>query len=237
MSRRIPRAVFLDLDDTILDDTSAVDLCWDLACDACAPGDERDRLIAQIKSVRDWYWSDADRHRVGRLDMDVARRHIVRSALEQLGRDDDGLAVEIADRYSSLRDVRVAVLPGALETLEWFRAQGCRLALLTNGAGPAQRRKIDRFGLEPFFDAVLIEGELGFGKPDARVFEEALSACDVLEHQAWMVGDSLHSDIVPAVRLGIHTVWVDVRGGGLPATAPCVPSRTVSAIADLRAAV
>jgi len=235
MSRRLPRAVFLDLDDTIVDDTSAVDLCWDEACDLCEP-EARNRALAQIKAVRDWYWSDGDRHRTGRLDMDAARRHIVRLAFEQLDQQNEALAVEIADRYANLRDARLAVLPGALDTLEWFRAHGCRLALLTNGAGPAQRRKIDRFRLEPLFDAVLIEGELGFGKPDARVFEQALGACDVLEHQAWMIGDNLHWDIVPAARLGLHTVWVDARGNGLPATAPCVPNRIVAGIAELTTA-
>ena len=66
----------------------------------------------------------------------------------------------------------------AVATVQWLRAQGCRLALLTNGGSKAQRRKIDRFDLAPLFDAILIEGEVGFGKPDPRIYAQALATLD-----------------------------------------------------------
>ena len=50
-----------------------------------------------------------------------------------------------------------------------------RLALVTNGAASLQRQKIARFELEPLFDLILVEGELGFGKPDERIYRLALN--------------------------------------------------------------
>jgi hypothetical protein len=35
--------------------------------------------------VLEWLWSDAHRHRVGRLDLDAARREVVRLALAKVG--------------------------------------------------------------------------------------------------------------------------------------------------------
>ncbi|MCA1667954.1 MAG: HAD family hydrolase, partial [Thermomicrobia bacterium] len=53
-----------------------------------------------------------------------------------------------------------------------------------------------------------LSGELGFGKPDPRIFQYALdrAACDPKE--AAMVGDRLDYDIAPAKRLGILTIRI-----------------------------
>jgi putative hydrolase of the HAD superfamily len=219
----------LDLDDTIIDDSGGVDSSWREACSLCShPG-----FVAEVNSVREWYWSDSARHRVGRLDLAVARRQIVAMALQQLGIDDNALADAMASKYGALRDERITLIPGAVETIERFRAQGCRTALLTNGAGTAQRAKIARFNLEPLFDAVLVEGELGYGKPDQRIFEAGLRMLHAAAADAWMVGDNLAWDVAPAKALGICAVWVDAENRGLPASAPCEPDRIVRSLAHL----
>jgi hypothetical protein len=56
--------------------------------------------------------------------------------------------------------------------------------LLTNGGSKGQRLKIDRFDLAPLFDAILIEGEVGFGKPDPRIYTKALEALDACAHRS-----------------------------------------------------
>ena len=77
---------------------------------------------------------------MGRLDLRAARRQIAESAVTNVGCDDPTLAARIAERYDDCRDRRTALFPGAVE-LTWLRANGCRLALLTNGATDAQREK------------------------------------------------------------------------------------------------
>ena len=232
----LPRGLLLDLDDTIVDDTTAVDTSWEEACRQCMPDEGYARVLAAITDVRNWYWADAERHRVGRLDMGAARRTIVAMALRWVGRHDDGLAAAIAAQYGHLRDVRLELLPGAVDAIRWFRSVGCRTALLTNGAGAAQRRKIARFGLEELFDLICIEGELGFGKPDDRIYHHALRQLEIAPNHAWMVGDNLVWDIEPAQRLGLRAIWVDSRRRGIPESAPCIPDRVVRRLLDLCAA-
>lgn len=238
MSRNtLPRAVLLDLDDTIVDDSGGSAGCWR---DACALHQEAldpigaDTLDDAIRRARRWYWADADRHRDGRLDLPAARTHVTRLALQELGRDDADLAAAIASTYGALRTRDLRLLDGALETVTWLRERGCRLALVTNGAGSAQRLKIDRFGLEPLFDAILIEGELGFGKPDPRVYRRALEALDAEPRDAWMVGDNLDWDVAPPQRLGMAGIWIDRHGSGLPTGHEARPDRIVRSLAELR---
>ena len=129
----------------------------------------------------------------------------------------------------------LALYPGATETLQRVRDRGMRMALITNGEGAMQRRSVERFGLADYFDCVIIEGEFGTGKPDVRVFRHALATCGVDTGDAWMVGDNLTADIATPHRLGMHTVWIDEAGEGLPAGATVTPHRIIRRIAELLA--
>ena len=97
-----------------------------------------------------------------------------------------------------------------------------------------QRDKVFRFGLLELFDSISIEGELGFGKPDPRMYTRALEALDVAPADAWMVGDHLEFDIAQPQRMGLLVVWVDGRGAGVPATSTVRPDRILRRLSDLR---
>ena len=235
-----PRAVLLDLDDTILDDSSLVHESWREACaghaDRLAPLDTVS-VVDEIRKMSKWFWDDPDRHREGRLQLDAARREVVRLALGNLGIDDDDLARCIGDAYGHRRDIGMEPLPDAIDTVRWLRDSGRRLALLTNGAGEAQRRKIVRFALTDLFDAILVEGEVGFGKPDERVYERALSVLDVKPSDAWMVGDNLEWDVAAPQRLGLAGIWIDARGRGLPQHSSVRPDHIIRSLSELRSLI
>jgi putative hydrolase of the HAD superfamily len=235
-----PRALLLDLDDTILDDSSRVHESWLEACashaDRLAPLHAA-AVVDAIRNTSKWFWGDPDRHRTGRLQLDAARREVVRLALIDLGIEDPELACCIGDAYSHWRDVRMEPLPDAIDTVQWLRESGRRLALLTNGAGEAQRRKITRFELADLFDAILVEGELGFGKPDERVYHRALSALGVKPSDTWMVGDNLEWDVAAPQKLGMTGVWIDARGRGLPDNTSVRPDHIVRSLAELRSLI
>jgi putative hydrolase of the HAD superfamily len=236
-SNPLPRAVLLDLDDTILNDSRNIDDCWEIACASCREeqaGIDALTLSGTISQVRDWYWSDPARHRVGRLDLFAARREIVRLSLLELGVENLALAGRVAADYGALREERMEPFPGAIDTVKWLRASGCRLALLTNGGSDGQRKKIARFDLADHFDLILIEGEIGFGKPDPRVFETARRELAVDARDAWMVGDNLEWDVQQPQRMGMVGIWVDAGGRGVPATSGVRPHRIVRTLSDLR---
>lgn len=233
---KLPRAVFFDLDDTILSFSASADECWETICSRHVgrlPGLDVPSLRRAIEDARDWYWGDDERSRAGRLDMGMARRRVVAHAFEALGLDAEDVATEMAEQFTREREERVHLFPGALETLVALRERGVPLALLTNGSTRFQRAKIDRFELEPQFEIILVEEEFGVGKPDVRVFRRALEHLGVAPAETWMVGDNLRADIAPAVALGLHAVWVDHRDAGLPPDAPAAPHRRVVRISEL----
>src|SRR5574341_1669119 len=160
----LPLAIIFDLDDTILDDSSQVEPCWREACQTAAQrvaGLDASLLRIAIKREADRFWTDPVQHREGRLDLRAASAGIVARALSDLGFDGIGLAREISDHYRDLRDERLRLVDGAMETIEWFRWRGVRLGMATNGSTAGQRAKIERFGLAAYFDRIIIEGEFG----------------------------------------------------------------------------
>ena len=231
-----PRAMLVDLDDTIIDDRSGGDPCWRLVCaDTAArvPELDADHLYDEIFRTREWYWSDPERQRIGRADLIAASTGIVLQSLRKLCFDLPGLASDVARSYWEKREERAALFPGAVEALRRFRSHGIALAMITNGASATQRAKIERFHLAPYFDHILVEGELGFGKPEPEVYLKAMAALRSSPADTWCVGDNLEWEVAAPQRLGIYSVWVDPTGAGPPPGSPVRPDRTVASIAEL----
>lgn len=232
----LPKAILFDLDDTIISFDGVCEPAWKKVCGDFAPRmgmTDADMLLNAIRETRRWYWGDPERHRIGRLDLDNARREVVCLAFKALGCPNDHCAVELADGYIKLQEEMIHLFPGAVETLEELAGKGVKLALLTNGNRVKQRAKIDRFNLERFFEICLVEGELGFGKPDARVYTTALGKLKIDASQTWMVGDNLEWDVAAPQKLGIFGIWNDYTKRGMPQHSGVVPDRIISSICEL----
>ena len=232
----LPKAIFFDMDDTLLFVNVTAESAWKEACKLAIKEPKpynTEEFLNQLNTVRNWYWSDAERHRVGRLDLHGARTAIIRMALEKLGCNDEQTANNIAANYANILDGALEFFPNAENTLKELVKKRVKLALLTNGAGEAQRAKIQRFKLGRYFSICLIEGELGYGKPDQRFFKMALDKLGVMPNQAWMVGDDLERDITGAQAAEIFSVWYDFREAGLPASSTVKPDRIINNLAEL----
>ena len=236
MTKVAGKALLVDLDDTVINYGGSAAPSWRAVCAWAAgevPGMHADALFAVIDRVRRWYWSDPERHRQGRADLRAASRRIAQQALVEVGHDRPGLALAIAERYRDSRDQAIHLIPGAVDALQRLRARGVRLGMVTNGTGPDQRAKIERFDLARHFDHVLIEGEFGCGKPDIRVYHAAMDALQSDPAETWFVGDNLEWDVAAPQRLGLSAVWVDAARAGLPAGTSVQPRCIIHSLAEL----
>jgi putative hydrolase of the HAD superfamily len=218
------RAVLFDLDDTLIDHSGAVEACWDAACArAGAAGVDPALLARTVRDVRAWFWSDPVRHareRVATLD---AWTKIAAAALERLRSPSILLARALATDFAARRMATTALFDDARPCLQALRARGLPLGLVTNGDAVMQREKLARFALEPYFDVVVIEGELGVGKPDAAVYRHALDTLGVPAESTLMIGDNFAWDVAGANAVGITGVHLDRHGHGAPSSPPDVP--------------
>jgi len=115
---------------------------------------------------------------------------------------------ELIEQYRSEYPAFVrAIGPGVARRLAGLRRGGWSIAVVTNGP-PSQRVKVERSGLSPLVDVVVISDELGVSKPDRRIFEAAARQAGSDIAQAWLVGDDPEADIGAAVEIGIPGIWL-----------------------------
>ena len=230
-------ALLLDLDDTLLAYSAGVDTSWAEACGVATLPMETSALLAVLTETRKWFWSgDPERHARERVNMLGAWTKIVLEALGRCGCADEALAATIARNYAARRREAMQLFPESRAVLDALRTRGLPLALVTNGDALQQRDKIERHDLARYFGAIVIEGEFGCGKPQERVYREALRQLGVGTDGVCMVGDHLEWDVLAPQRLGLTGVWIDREGAGLPAEhAEERPHRIIRSLAELLA--
>lgn len=118
------------------------------------------------------------------------------------GKVETGAIAEILAYGREMSEHPVETLPHARETLA--RLQGtCRLVLITKGDLFDQERKVAASGLGDFFDAVEIVSEK---TPDT--YRHVFARHGGGASDAVMVGNSLKSDVIPALEAGAFAVHV-----------------------------
>ena len=97
--------------------------------------------------------------------------------------------------------------PDAHNTLAALRDKGYRLGIIANQKlGTAER--LASWGLRQYFDVIAASAELGYAKPDKKIFEKAFELAGCIAEESVMVGDRLDNDIIPAKAIGMKTVCV-----------------------------
>lgn len=203
------RAVCLDIDDTLIDFSSA-------SHGALAAMIGRGDMSKLWERITD---SHVAMVVAGELEYSRMHRQRTKCFLAELGVvvDDQDAARFERRRAATMRE-RFRLFDDVLPCLDWLRAAGVRIAAVTNASGAHQRAKLDTLGLSPFIDHVAIAGEVGAAKPDPLIFHSACAALDCDPAEALHVGDKLGADAIGARDAGITGVWLN--RADLPVSAP-----------------
>lgn len=105
-----------------------------------------------------------------------------------------------------------------------------RLGVVTDGQSAYARPELDELGLLDHFDPIVVSGELGFRKPDSRMFDIALRTLEIAPEQAVYVGNDAFRDVHGARQAGLHTVLyaADGRPDAAGCACSCTPDHVVT---------
>jgi putative hydrolase of the HAD superfamily len=101
-----------------------------------------------------------------------------------------------------ISDQEIELLPGVAGTLADL-GERHRLILMTKGNHAEQADKLARSGLAPLFNAVEIVAE-----KDPATYHAVIARHELRPHTSWMIGNSPRSDINPALKAGLHAVFL-----------------------------
>jgi len=110
--------------------------------------------------------------------------------------------------YSPLQDV-ATIETGTHDTLDALRRAGYQLGLISNTFVPGYvlDAHLQRLGLLDYFPKRIYSCDVGYRKPNRRIFELALQAVGSHPAQTVFVGDDLNADIFGAKRAGLLPIW------------------------------
>ena len=137
---------------------------------------------------------------------EATRTEQMRLTLLRLGIVDPDRAERLSEAYMKERDRALRLFEDTEEVLTALNRYP--LGLITNGPADIQRQEIATLGIEPYFDHIMIEGEMGEGKPKPAVFERAAALVGLLGAELLFVGNSYAHDVEPALEAGWHAIWV-----------------------------
>lgn len=207
------KLIAFDLDDTLVAFDLLTNQSWQQVCDEFVvkyPRLNTEELIMAIKKAGALYWKEPEKYGFGKYDIINARRTFLKMAFEHLHIDRPDEAVLLADNYSRIRIENMYLFDGVTDMLQQLSKKYI-LVLITNRDSAGQRSKIRRFDLEKYFAGIYIEEEMGFGKPDSRVYQKVMTDNNVLPHECLMIGDTPEMDIIPPAQLGWKTIFVNTR--------------------------
>jgi putative hydrolase of the HAD superfamily len=253
------RAIFFDLDETLVLDSAATQAALRATAAYAAPlGLDGDKLAQTVMRIASEEWLRSPHQEYfrmigvspgecmwGRFIGEDPRLLPIRAwapeyqlgcwsrALEELGALDEVLASTMSERYRVERRARHNwIFPETRAVLEALLPQ-YQLGLITNGAPDIQRDKLVGAGLDSYFTCIQVSGEFGLGKPDPAIYYNALDTMGCLAANAVMVGDSSTHDILGANNAGMRAIWIR-RENQSPAPGSR-PDATIATLTELAA--
>ncbi len=109
---------------------------------------------------------------------------------------------------------------GCLAALNGLSQQGVRFAWVTNFTTQCQMNKLEKLGLENIADFLVTSEEAGADKPSQKPFVLALEKLMVASADTCVIGDDWQNDLSPALTLGMRAVLRRRPGNKLPCSAP-----------------
>jgi putative hydrolase of the HAD superfamily len=199
--------VFLDLDGTLFDRDTAVRTLFAEQHGVFAPqlGEiEREPFIERLLEL--------DAHGLG------DKRATYGTLVRERGQN-PALGERMLEHFYAIYPRHGALFSDVVATLAELRSRGLVLGVLTNGRTATQADKLQRLGLEPLLDVILISEREGLRKPGRRFFDLALQRAGVPAADAWHVGDHPMADVAGASAAGLTAIWRRVPYWPEPASA------------------
>ena len=209
--KKMIKALFIDVDDTILDFGAYVRETMRSGFRKFGLPEYEPRMYDVFRRENDELWRSLERGEIVFEDIKRDRWNII---FRELGFEADGPAFESYFR-ACLHDSGI-LIPGAKETLEEL-AEIYPMFVASNGPEDQQRNRLKVAGVLDLFRDVFTSGGVGASKPTKEFFDACMERAQAYtgkldRDEVLMVGDSLTSDIGGAVEYGLRSCLFDPRG-------------------------
>jgi putative hydrolase of the HAD superfamily len=234
------KAIWFDLDDTLLWDDRSIKEAFQVTCQHAAqvvainPDDLELAVRREARALYESYDTFSFTQNIGINPFEGLWAHFTGGQLPQfralqqlaplyrknawmrgllaLGINQPELALQLAEQFPRERRARPLVYEETFSILDQLKGK-YRLLLLTNGAPDLQNEKINMLPqLRSYFQHIVISGDFGEGKPSPNLFRHACSLIGIEPLEGIMIGDKLTTDILGSQQIGMPNIWINHHG-------------------------
>ncbi|HWQ19777.1 MAG TPA: HAD family hydrolase, partial [Methanotrichaceae archaeon] len=83
------------------------------------------------------------------------------------------------------------------------------LGIVSNGQRVFSELELKYLGLYKHFHLVIFSSDLGYKKPDPRIFLAATQKLGLKPEEVMYIGDSFENDIIPSIKLGMKAMHIE----------------------------
>jgi putative hydrolase of the HAD superfamily len=152
-----------------------------------------------------------EQYRQGLVHKDFLNVERFHKPFRDAGLEDISVATRFAGDFVKLSPYKTALLPHAIEILEYLRPSYV-MHIITNGFREVQFIKLEQSQLRPFFKTIVISEMVGAQKPKKAFFEYAIKSANARKNESLVIGDNLEADIIGAKNFGLDQVFFNPSG-------------------------
>ncbi|GAC1382622.1 MAG: HAD family hydrolase [Ktedonobacteraceae bacterium] len=145
------------------------------------------------------------------------------------------LPLFLAELQRGIARKRLRLYPQVQETLDQLHFH-YQMAVVSDAQSAYAVPELRAVGLLNYFKPIIISGDYGYRKPDARLFQKALETLQVRPEQALFLGNDLYHDIFGAQQVGMKAIFVSYNQDNM-SDQTITPDYTIYRFAELPQAV
>lgn len=194
------KAIFFDIDDTILDYDQCAVITLRNACQTL--GTAYDETVqAEYRRVDDALWAQ---QKQGKLTIPQVLERRNAHMMNYLGLRD---GISFQEAFIEAFANSAALTDGIKPILQQLKAQGIPMYCASNGFYDVQFNRLAKAGVLPYFTELFVSDAVGYEKPDPRFFAHCLQKTGYAPEEVLMIGDSVTADIKGALAAGWNVCY------------------------------
>ena len=162
------------------------------------------KLKSGLDLEKEQYLSSVN-ERYPEIDLEI----IFSNILKKNGLNNSFLTESCCKLFRVLSRERFQLFPDSLPVLEEMKKGGYPIAIVSDAQKVFCLEEGEILGLTPFFSHVIMSTQLGFRKPDPRIFTVACALLAASPPEAVYIGNDLETDVKGAQSIGMKAILLD----------------------------
>lgn len=161
------------------------------------------KFIGLFKVYNEQVW---ELYRLKKMNKKELRYERFRLLFNDFGITDKNLICMVQEYYTETAPTKQVLIEGTREVLEYLFPK-YSLYIVSNGFMETQKAKMENSDIARYFKRIFTSDQVGFAKPDKRIFEHCVKSVNAMKKESLFIGDDPINDVEGPKKFGMDQVF------------------------------